>query len=476
VTISPAFERVVLALQLSSDSTPPAAAARCVAASPDQNAFEVQVAFDGWLRDQLFSASQLTRTITLSGTTALKSLAFRVEPGAGAGATLVAGVAEPLPYRLAYEASPPRFVLDVAKRSLLGAASNPLAVSSSADARPANPIVYLLDGDIWTYTNGQATNLTNSPEVETALAVQGGGTMVAFCRAQRGTDAGDARATSTLWTMNRSGGNQQELATEGRTCAEPAFSPDGQTIAFTVNEGGATPPRLSIYTVPAAGGAARRLTSPTDEWSRFGPQWLDNNRLVYAAAAEDGRSTLFLARINGGEEDIGARLVVGDRYQALGVPLVAPDGSAIAVEGLRATDSGADLVILDTNGVERATVGKTDGKGFWQRPVAWGADNTLFYLSTSCASEVVQEYTLHARPVVGTDRVIAAGTTTGGFGQFRAPGAGLAYVTLDRAPAGPRGPLAVDRFSPSALWYWDTGAGSRARLVEAPRAIGELAP
>ena len=48
---------------------------------------------------------------------------------------------------------------------------------------------------------------------------------------------------------------------------------------------------------------------------------------------------------DGTEQDIGADLVKGDRYQALGRPLAAHDGSAIAVEGLRANSDGADLQV-----------------------------------------------------------------------------------------------------------------------------------
>ena len=51
-----------------------------------------------------------------------------------------------------------------------------------------------------------------------------------------------------------------------------------------------------------------------------------------------------------------------------------------------------------------------------------------------------------------------------------------ALAMLAHAPAGPRDPLAIDRASDSALWFWDTASGERARLVEAPDAIGGLAP
>jgi hypothetical protein len=266
------------------------------------------------------------------------------------------------------------------------------------------------------------------------------------------------------------------LAVRGRTCAEPTFAPDGKTIAYVADETGATPARLSIWTVGTSGGDEQRVTPAEDEWSRFGPQWLDGSRLVYAAAAEDGRSTLFVRTANGAEQDIGADLVKGDRYQALGRPLAAPDGSAIAVEGLRANADGADLLLIDATGAALPSQGQI-GSGYWNRPLAWSGDGTLFYLNTACASEVAQNYTVRSRALKdGADKLIAVGTTLGGIGQFAAIDTGLAYVTLTRAPAGPRGPLSIERSSPSMLWYWDAGSGARGKLAEAQSAIGDIAP
>jgi hypothetical protein len=198
---------------------------------------------------------------------------------------------------------------------------------------------------------------------------------------------------------------------------------------------------------------------------------------VYAAAAEDGRSTLFMRTANGAEQDIGADLVKGDRYQALGRPLAAPDGSTIAVEGLRANADGADLLLIDATGAAMPSQGQI-GSGYRNRPLAWRADGTLYSHSTACASEIAQSYTVHTRVLKdGADKLIAVGTTLGGIGQFVALDTGIAYVTLTSAPAGPRGSLSIERASPSTLWFWDVGgSGARGKLAEAQSAIGDIAP
>jgi WD40-like Beta Propeller Repeat len=283
--------------------------------------------------------------------------------------------------------------------------------------------------------------------------------------------------------MEADGANAQELAAPGRSCAEPAFSPDSKQIAFVVDEDatGAQPPRLSIWTIDLTSGEGpRRVGSASDEWSRFGPQWLSDGRLIYLAQAEDGRNTLFLANEGGQEIDVGAPLLVADgtqgqsiaRYRGFGRPLASPDGTSVAVEALRVDTPGADLLILDEQGNEQRG---RPGDGFWTRPVAFGEDGTLYLLTSLCASDAAQSYALIARPTSGAERTLAIGTSTGGFGAFSAVGDGLAYVALAAPGAqGPRGPLSLDGAGASALWFWDL-AGGRAKLAESGEPIRGIA-
>lgn len=478
-TVEPAFERLTLTLDVPSDSVAPAALVRCLSALNDATlrgdiganteGYVLIMDMPGWLHDDRFSTSVATATTTLSGTQVLRSLSFRYDQNAAAGASIVLPLQEPRSFHVQLADKPTRLILDVAKTSTINASSDMLRVPAGNGATPGAPLFYVQDHDVWKFADGKPINLTNSPEAETDLAVDRANGRVAFCRVEPGADPGDVLAASTLWIMTQNGGSIGELAAAGRSCAEPVFSPDGSTIAFTVNEGTSNPPRLSIYTVPVAGGEAQRITPSDDEWSRFGPQWLDNKRLVYSALAEDGRSTLFMT--DGQQErDIGANLVVGDRYTALGRPYVAPNGAAIAVEGVRAGKPGTDLVLLDGSGKETATI----GDNYSNRPLTWGADGTLYYLASACASDAVLDYTLHARASGGADQIIAAGTTLGSFGAFAATNNGLAYVALDRMSPDTGTPQMFAVASPGGLWFWNVSGGSRARLVEAKSAITTL--
>jgi Tol biopolymer transport system component len=481
-TVQPAFERLTIGLNVPGDSAPPHAIAHCVGAADDASGsgkYSLLLDLDGWLHDDAFRTSAVSETRALSGTTVLKRLSYRFDPNAASGATLAFELDQPQPFRLSFADKPARFVLEVAKSAAIGP-SNDILNQVSGSAKPNAPLFYIQNGDIWSYEGGQATNLTDSPEAETALAFSPAANLLAFCRSAPGAAPNDTLAPGTLWTMQADGSGLVEAADAGYSCADPAFSPDGKTIAFAVADSAATPLRYGIWSVAADGGDAERLTPASDEWSRIGPQWLAEGRLIYAAAAEDGRSTLFVHDADGGELDVGAALLVAGagsgstpRFSGFGRPLAAPDGSLIAVEARRVDKPGADLVLLDAKGAEVPTT----GDGYWSRPLAWNADGTLFYLETSCASTLAQSYALHARAKSGDDRLIATGDTLGGLGEFSPSGSGLAYVTLAHAPMGPRGPLQVDTSSASSLWFWDVGgSGGRAKLAEANTAIGGLAP
>ena len=70
----------------------------------------------------------------------------------------------------------------------------------------------------------------------------------------------------------------------------PAISPDGRTVAFTY--------KGSIYTVPAAGGEARRITS--DESYDYAPVWSPDSKTLAYACDRFGNFDIFTVPASGG--------------------------------------------------------------------------------------------------------------------------------------------------------------------------------
>ena len=536
------YEQLRLRFTLSNGSGPLGATATCLQApEPPEllvtGTYLLRISLPGWLLDEQFQAANLPPTITFSGTRSLQALRIVPAIDADRGVDLLIELNEPRPFRLSIERNPTRLFLAVAHQSPLSVASHPLGLPAG-DAQPTldAPIFTLFDGDLWRIEAGSGgiqaglraervrmLNLSASPESETDLAVSADRSQVAFCRSLPGLDPTeeDPDTPGALWVMGSRGEQPRMVAQIGVSCADPAFSLDGTTLAFAVDETGMPPTQRVIYTVPVAGGVPQRLGSGFDEWSRSAPQWLAGGALIYSAQAPDGRSTIFLRRTaEGVEEDLAGVAVPpsadAEPYTAFARPLAARDGRYFAVEALRSERNGADLLIFDDQGLlvdrlgsqrirtsspppqptptqrvapnqineatpatprptaELALPAEPRREGpFWSRGLAWNSAGQLLYLSTNCTSPTIQEYQLYRWNGIQRSELLASGQSLGGIGAATMVGSGLIYQ-LTSAPADPYGSRASR--TPTELWLWDLATGARNRLLSAERGIGALQP
>src|SRR5258707_673017 len=84
-----------------------------------------------------------------------------------------------------------------------------------------------------------------------------------------------------LWSVPRAGGAATRLTASTGVETEAAFSPDGQTIAFTGEYDGNT----DVFTMPAAGGVPKRITYHPDADRVVG--WTtDGKRILFRSNRE----------------------------------------------------------------------------------------------------------------------------------------------------------------------------------------------
>ena len=106
------------------------------------------------------------------------------------------------------------------------------------------------------------------------------GAMVAYVVHGVDEQANDYRGA--IWLAALDGSTEPRQFTVGtRRDADPRWSPDGTTLAFTSNRAGE---QMQLYVMPVAGGEARRLTSLKEDVTQ--PAW-----------SPDGTTVAFVARV-----------------------------------------------------------------------------------------------------------------------------------------------------------------------------------
>jgi tricorn protease len=198
-------------------------------------------------------------------------------------------------------------------------------------------------------------------------------------------------ADGNLWQVPRSGGVAQRLTSDPGQDVMPRYSPDGKWIAFTASYQG----NVDVYVIPAASGAARRLTFQSDiegidqgNGGRMGP----NNMVV--TWTPDSKSIVFLSRReawNNWMAKLFAVPVEGGLPVALpldsgGLLSYAPDGHSIAYNRIfrnfrtwKRYQGGLAQQVFTYDFDTRQLVQITDWKGTNTAPMWYGRQ--IYFLS-----------------------------------------------------------------------------------------------
>jgi Tol biopolymer transport system component len=156
---------------------------------------------------------------------------------------------------------------------------------------------------------------------------------------------------------------ERVLDTGDLAAANPAFSPDGASIAF---EGHVAGGNAQLHLVPLAGGAPRPVLEGAS--TDAGPAWSPDGARLFFTSNRSGRFQIWRVNADGtGAEQVSTDATAAVRCGAgacgvLGKPAVAPDGASIAFTRATAAQ-GSRVVIRDlATGAERVLADADDSE------------------------------------------------------------------------------------------------------------------
>ena len=192
-----------------------------------------------------------------------------------------------------------------------------------------------------------------------------------------------------IYGMNADGGREQRLSRgeEGDASSpeglffqvEPAWSPDGRTIAFSSKRDG----RFHIFVMQADGSGTQRLTSTEGDDEH--PTWSPDGRIAFSR----GRSgDIYVMSADG----TGARRVGSDPADERD-PAWSPDGRWIAYARRTPGTTVREIWLIRPDGSERRALTKLGAATY---SPAWSPDGRTIAFSSDARAGIFAVYTIRA--------------------------------------------------------------------------------
>lgn len=205
----------------------------------------------------------------------------------------------------------------------------------------------------------------------------------------------------TIWTLPAGGGTARPITDIYNDAREPAWSPDGKTIAFQGYRNGG----WDIWAVAPDGTGLRQLTwGPYDDRE---PVWSHDGSMVAFSSdrADAGSYDIWVLNVASGaftQVTSGA----GDDY----MPTWSPDDREIAFVGTRGGEQGVYAVNVST----RAERGLPGGSGRSDAP-SWSPGGQVMHHATGAGTS---SYVLDGRVITGTENVFPFKASWAGADEF----------------------------------------------------------
>ena len=189
---------------------------------------------------------------------------------------------------------------------------------------------------------------------------------------------------SEVFVADATGANTKQMTTETPSYFH-GWSPDSKTLAFVAQRNGSG--QYDIYSMPAAGGPEKRLTSNVHQDD--GPDYSPDGKWIYINSDRSGKEAIWRFPADGaGPNDARAEMVVNDNLEDW-FPHIAPDGKRMVYIGYPAgtpTHNPRDVSIeikavqIDHDKVDamRSTLVKATGGQGTMNVNSWAPDSMRF--------------------------------------------------------------------------------------------------
>ncbi len=257
----------------------------------------------------------------------------------------------------------------------------------SKPARVITTLKYKMNGEGFVYDRrphlfvvavegGKPRQLTDGDFADADPAWSPDGRSLAFVSA-RHADRDYDNATD-IWIIAAEGGTPHRLTDTAGPVSLPAFSPDGRSIAYLghryLNESGRN---KRIYTIPVEGGAAVCLTAELDRtcapfFASMGPRWSADGQWLTFAVEDQGDIPIYRVRAAGGA---APERILGGPRQITGLS-ASHDGRWLAFTAMDPV-SPAEVFLCHADGTGEKPL--TDLNRLWKAEVALSPPERLRY-------------------------------------------------------------------------------------------------
>lgn len=204
-------------------------------------------------------------------------------------------------------------------------------VTYMSQARGAQPRVHVLNID-----TGQRQVVGNFPDMTSSPRFSPNGQSIALSLQQGGN--------ANIYLINLASRSTMRLTSSNAIDTSPSFSPDGGRIAFESDRGGGQ----QIYVMPAAGGEAQRISFGEGRYSQ--PVWSPRGDLIAFTRQKGGMFSIGVMKADGSGERI---LTEGFHNEG---PTWAPNGQFLMFFRDPGGEGGSKLYMTDITGRVEAPI------------------------------------------------------------------------------------------------------------------------